>query len=292
MPVRVLAKPPGEFMRDHLVAAGGMDYPQAMFRAYKAHLKAQGLKDGCSRSSWSKYIWLANRIGLIKFDHADEPAYWNGVPDGVEVPEGYVREPRPYAPSPRHFYRIVDPADPRWVRLEASYRESIGIEVPPPFPRVPIRPAPPVVKKKPPKKKPPPKPPRPPKVVPPKPPTPRERVAPFEERMAVIAAKLEDIERAPTLEKVDEFEVELLILGEEVIEAAEKARGLERTMLGGMTSRIRAAFDHRTLLRSSVERVLVARTAADRERANAALRAAIRVVGEDLAPAGEEESVE
>ncbi|KKL23347.1 hypothetical protein LCGC14_2426260, partial [marine sediment metagenome] len=115
-------------MRDHLVAAGGMDYPQAMYRAYKEHLKAEGLKDGCSRSSWSKYTWLANRLGLIEFDHAEAPAYWNGIVDGVDVPTGYERESRPQAPSPRHYYRIVDPNDPRWIRLEASYRESIGFE--------------------------------------------------------------------------------------------------------------------------------------------------------------------
>ncbi|GAI71779.1 unnamed protein product, partial [marine sediment metagenome] len=57
MPVRARAKPPGEFMRDHMVAAGGMDYPQAMYKAYKEHLKSMGLRDGCSRASWSRYIW-------------------------------------------------------------------------------------------------------------------------------------------------------------------------------------------------------------------------------------------
>ena len=72
MPVRARAKPPGEFMKDRL-AAGGMDYPQAMYKAYKEHLKAEGLKDGCSRASWSRYVWLANRIGLIKFNHAEAP---------------------------------------------------------------------------------------------------------------------------------------------------------------------------------------------------------------------------
>ncbi|KKK78246.1 hypothetical protein LCGC14_2845470, partial [marine sediment metagenome] len=122
-------------MRDHLVTAGGMDYPQAMFKAYKAHLKAEGLKDGCSRASWSRYIWLANRIGLIEFDHAEAPTYWNAIADGVEVSADYVRESRPQAPSPRHYYRILDPNDPRWIRLEASYRESIGFQVPPAMPR-------------------------------------------------------------------------------------------------------------------------------------------------------------
>jgi len=295
MPVRVRAKPPGEFIRDHLVEVGGVDYPQSIHRAYKAYLKSQGIKNGTCRDTMSTYLWRARQMGLIVFDHADVPAYWDGIPDGVEVPENYIPEPRPLAPSPRHYYRITDSADPRWVRLEASYRESIGIEVPPPFPRVPIRPAPPP-EGEPPKKvrkpkviKPPvAKPPAPPKVPKPKKPTLQERLAPFEEGMAVIADKLEDIERAPTLEKTDEFDEELIILGEAVVSAAEKARGAERSALGGISSRIRATFDHRNLLRSSVERTLASRTAAERERAGAALRAAIRVVGEDLVPVEEE----
>ena len=287
MPVRVRAKPPGEFIRDHLTAVGGVDYPQAVLKAYKLYLKAQGLKDGVSHSTMSHYFYLANRLGLIEFDHAETTGRWGAIVDGVEVPEAYTREPRPLAPSPRHYYRILDPTDPRWVRLEASYRESIGIEVPPPFPRVPIKPPPPKVVK-PPKVKPPvAKPPRPPRVVPPRPPTPREQVAPYEVRMAAISAKLDELERAPTLERVSEFEEELIVLGEDIVEAARKARGVERTLLGTINSRIRMALEEINLLRTSVERVLIARTAAERERQEAALRAAIRVVREDLAPAEE-----
>lgn len=289
MPVRVRAKAPGEFIRDHLVSVGGVDYPQAIHRAYKAYLKEQGIKNGTSRDTMSTYIWRAKQMELIVFDHADEPAYWNGVPDGVEVPENYVPEPRPLAPSPRHYYRIVDSEDPRWVRLETSYRESIGIEAPPPFQRAAVVPAPPKVEKKPPKKPAPPKPKKVPRVVTPKPPPPRELVAPYEEELEVISTKLEDIEVAPTLEKVTEFQDELIAVGEEVVAAAEKASGAERTLLGNINSRIRATFDHVGLLRSSVERVLVSRTKAERERAAAALRAAIRVTQEDLAPPEETE---
>lgn len=290
MPVRVRAKPPGEFIRDHLVDVGGMDYPQAIHRAYKAHLKAQGLRNGTCRETMSKYIWLANKMGLIVFDHADEPAYWNGIIDGVEVPDEYVRESRPQAPSPRHYYRIVDAGDPRWVRLETSYRESIGIEVPPPFPRVPVPAAPPKVEKKPPKPKPkpakpaaPPKPPRKPRVVAPKPPTPRERVAPLIANLAEIAAKLDSLESAPALARVDDFSEELITLGEQVVERAEKARGTERTILGNLNLNIRAGLDHLNLLRTSVTRVLEGKTTAEKERARTALRAAVRVVQEDLA---------
>ena len=292
MPVRVLAKPPGEFMRDHMVAAGGMDYPQAMFKAYKAHLKSVGLKDGCSRESWSRYIWLANRLGLIVFDHAEASAYWNGVVDGVDVPTGYERESRPQAPSPRHYYKITDPTDGRWIRLEASYRESIGFEVPPPAPR-PV-PKPPKVKKAPPKPKPPPepKPPRKPRVVKPKPPTAEEKVRPYEERIGLILATLAELETEPTYETVAEIENMALGLAEDVVEAAGKARGTERTMLGNINVRMRSTLEEMSLLRNSVGRYLASKIAVERERNMAALRAAIRVVREDLMPLPKKESGE
>ncbi len=142
MPLRLTAKGPGEFIRDHLVDAGGMDYPQSIHRAYKAYLRDRGFRNGASRASVSKYIWLANKLGLVAFDHAEAVEYWNGVVDGAEPLPEYVRESRPHAPSPRHYYRILDPADPRWIRLEASYRESIGLEVPAvPKPRKPPEPS-------------------------------------------------------------------------------------------------------------------------------------------------------
>ena len=289
MPIRVLAKPPGEFMRDHLVAAGGIDYPQSMFRAYKEHLKSVGLKDGCSRESWSKYIWLANRLGLIEFDHAEAPTFWNAVVDGVEVPADYVRESRPQAPSPRHYYRIVDPTDDRWIRLEASYRESIGFEVPPPAPRP--APRPPKVEKAPPKPKKPPKPKLKRKVRVVKPPTPtaEEKIRPYEERIGLLIATLAELETTPTLAKVAEIENQALGLGEDVVKAARKAKGTERTLLSNINLRLRQTLEDMPLLRSSVQRLLVAKTPAERERNLAALRAAIRVVNENLTPLPAEE---
>ncbi|KKL80845.1 hypothetical protein LCGC14_1844310 [marine sediment metagenome] len=286
MPVRVRANPPGEFIRDHLVAAGGMDYPQSIHRAYKAYLRDRGL-DGASRASMSKYIWLANQLGLVAFDHAEPSEYWNAVEDGVEVPPEYVRESRPHAPSPRHYYRILDPGDPRWIRLEASYRESIGLEVRPMAPRPPVRPPAPPPAKPPPKVKRPKveKPPKVPKKPPAKPPrpTPAERVAPYEERVGVIIATLEELETSPSLEAVEDIENRLLDLGEDVVGAMAKARGTERTLLGNINSRLRSALEEMGLLRSSVERVLAAAEPAQRIRAEAALRAAIRVFRENLA---------
>ena len=296
MPVRVRAKPPGEFIRDHMSEAGGMVYPQSIFNAYKLYLKTQGLKDGLTRATMSHYIYLANRIGLIEFDHAESPSRWNGMEPGFEVPDGYKRERRPFAPSPRHYYRILDPTDNRWIRLEASYREGIGLEVGPMAPRPPIRPpaaeeAPPPPRKAPPKKAAPPKAKvaRKPRVKKAPAPTPEEKVQPYEEAIGLIVATLAELESVPSKETVIEVESRLLDLGEEVVAAADKARGTEKTLLSLIVSRSTRALDEMTLLRSSVDRALESKTPTERERNTAALRAAIRVVTEELTtlPKGE-----
>ena len=289
MPVRVRAKPPGEFIRDHMVDVGGMDYPQSIFNAYKLYLKTQGLKDGLTRATMSHYIYLANRIGLIEFDHAESPSRWDGLENGFEVPDGYKRERRPFAPSPRHYYRIVAPTDDRWIRLEASYREGIGLEVGPMAPRPPIRPpaaeeAAPPPKKAPLAKKAPPKAKvaRKPKAVKAPAATPEEKVQPYEERIGLIVATLGELESLPSENTVLEVESRLLDLGEEVVAAAGKARGPEKTLLSNIVSRSTRALDEMTLLRSSVDRVLASKTPTERSRNMAALRAAIRVVREEL----------
>jgi len=296
MPVRVRAKPPGEFIRDHMVDVGGMDYPQSIFNAYKLYLKTQGLKDGLTRATMSHYIYLANRIGLIQFDHAESPSRWDGIENGFEVPDGYKRERRPFAPSPRHYYRILDPTDDRWIRLEASYREGLGLPVGPMAPRPPIRPpaaeeAPPPPRKAPPKKAAPPKAKvaRKPRVKKAPAPTPEEKVRPYEETVGLIVATLAELEAIPSEETVIDVESRLLDLGEEVVAAAGKARGTEKTLLSNIVSRSTRALDEMTLLRSSVDRVLLSETPTERERNMAALRAAIRVVTEELTtlPKGE-----
>lgn len=134
--MRVRALAPGPFIRDHLVAVGGMDYVGAIHKAYKRYLRGQGVVHLPSKLTTNTYIWLANKLVLIVFDHAEPAGRWadQQVTDGALV--GYVRQPRPLAPSPRHYYRIVKPEDPRWTRLETSYRASLGYEVPPA--RVPV----------------------------------------------------------------------------------------------------------------------------------------------------------
>lgn len=144
MPLRVTALAPGPFMRQHLLDVGGMDYVQAIFRSYKAHLRAAGVKHLPSRKAMDIYIWICNKLGLIVFDHAEASGLWNGV---TVPPEGYVRESRPQAPSPRHYYRIAKPDATQWEKLGMSYRLWKGLPKPVRKPRVkaPVEPIPPPI---------------------------------------------------------------------------------------------------------------------------------------------------
>jgi hypothetical protein len=296
MPVRVRAIPPGEFIRNHLRDVGGVDYVQSIHRAYKAYLRAQGLRNGTSRETMSKYIWLCNKLGLIVFDHAEAPAYWDAVADGVRVTRAYRRQSRPLAPSPRHYYRLVDETDPRWTRLEASYRQSIGIEVPPPFPRVPWAPMP-VEYPIPPEEiaaPPPPAPPAPPKlrkakkVKAPKvkKPTPAETaaeaVAPFEARIKKVVDALGQLDRTPDTALANAIEEELIGMGEDVLEVLEGKRGLVRGRLVGVSTALRHALENYALVKSSLTGMLRETLPARRATQESAFHAAIRVVTQDL----------
>lgn len=130
MPIRVNILTPGEFIRDHLVNAGGVDFVQSIYTDYKGYLLGQEVQKVCTRATMSYYIWLCNQLGLIAFDHAEAVNYWDSTPDALTPPPNYVRESRPQAPSPRHYYRILDPNDARWPRLQAAYRADRGFEEP------------------------------------------------------------------------------------------------------------------------------------------------------------------
>lgn len=299
MPVRVRAIPPGEFIRNHLRDVGGVDFVQNIHKAYKAYLLANGLKNGTSRETMSAYIWRAKQLGLIVFDHAEAPAYWDAVIAGVRVTRAYRPEGRPRAPSPRHYYRIVDPNDPRWIRLEASYRESIGIPVRPAFPRVPYVPGPPPVTM-PPEVTPPPvevappvapaprvrrpraaRPARPPQ------PSPEEVAAPFEARIQTVLQGLDQLERTPTLELVGVIDEEMLDIAEDLVSLLEGARPAVRDRLGAINRELRNALHDIDLLSASVRTYMTERLPARKARAQTALQAAIRVVREDLTTSGE-----
>jgi hypothetical protein len=289
LPVRVKAKPPGEFIRDHMVDVGGVEYVQAIHRAYKKYLKDQGLANCSCRETMSKYIWLARKLGLIVFDHAEAPAYWDAVVEGVRVPANYQPGGRPRAPSPRHYYRIVSPDSDRWLRLEASYRESIGIPVPPPFPRVPyvppppveeVTPAPPPPKKK--KRRAPAKS-KAKKVTKPTPAqTAEELAAPFEARMQDISNSLDQLAENPNFELFGSIAEEMLNLGEDVVGEVEGKRGVVRARLVGISDIMRKALGDYELVRTALRAYAQEPLAARRATAEQALMSAIRVVKEDL----------
>mgnify|MGYP001566259242 FL=1 len=236
MAVRLNARPPGEFIRDHLLSVGGVDFVQSIFNAYKMHLRSAGIKNLASRAALSNYIWLCNKMGLVVFDHASAVDHWDGMQDGMEPPATYVRESRPQAPSPRHYYRLVNAADPRWINLQASYRESIGLpRVAPRKPRVKPVEAPPPVEVAPPRRRPgrPPKPrveAAPPAKVPAVPEA-REREE-MESLVSQIQTVLDESNRAPTLKKLKILMAQLnedMVEGVEDIEAAiEEYEGIQR----------------------------------------------------------------
>lgn len=294
MPVR-RALPPGLFIAGHMRDVGGVDYPQNVHREYKKYLKSMGLVNLPCRATMSHYFWLANKQGLIVFDHAETPAYWDGVMNAPRATTRTARQSRPMAPSPRYYYRIIDPDDPRWLRLEASHRQAIGIEVPPAFPRVPAEavpveevevPKPPRVKKVRVKKV---KKPKPTKV---KKPTPAETaaevVAPFEQRIAKIVTELDLLRLTPTVKLADDIENQLADLGSDVLDALEGKRGLVRERLAGITTQLRMAFEHYPLVKSSLNSMLSETLPSRRVIAATSFTNAIRILREDLTHSPEE----
>ncbi len=296
MPVRVRADPPGVFIKDHLVSVGGVDYVQSIFRAYKKYLLESGMNNGTCRETMSKYIWLAKKLGMIVFDHAESPAYWDALVDMPRVTVRYRPEPRPRAPSPRHYYRLVDQNDPRWLRLEASYRASIGIEVPPAFPRVPyvpppvpaaLAPAPIAAPPRPPAPAPAPaKKPRPSRATKVKKPTPAEKaaevLAPFEARKDRLVLAIDQLGRTPSFQLTRGIEDELESLSRAVAEAIEGKRGLTRERLVGLDEILRRALHDVPLLNSSVRTLARETLPARMATALTAFDNALRVVREDL----------
>ncbi len=296
MPVRVRAIPPGEFIRNHLRDVGGIDYIQAVHKDYKAYLLSVGLRNGSTRESMSKYFWLARKLGLIVFDHAEAVAYWDAQVNVTRVPRNYQPFGRPRTPNPRHYYRLVDENDPRWVRLEASYRESIGIPVPPAMPRVPWEPKPalypmgtvpieeeitPPVEEAAPIKKP-----RIPKAAkvpkPAKSKTAQEVLIPFEARVDRVTQALGQLAKTPDIRLANAIEAELIALSGDAAKAALTAKGVTQERLLGIVSVVRTAADDYPLVLSSLRSWGRETLPARQRTALGSLQAAIRVVSEGL----------
>lgn len=67
MPVRLNAKGPGEFIRDHLQEpqTGGRDYVGSMYQAYKEHLRGAGVRTLPCRITFHTYVWLLKETGAL-----------------------------------------------------------------------------------------------------------------------------------------------------------------------------------------------------------------------------------
>lgn len=265
MPLRLTALPPGAFIREHLVLVGGVDYVQAIYASYKAHLRRAGVKPVASRQAMSVYIYKANKIGLIAFDHAER------IGDGL-LPD-YVRESRPQAPSPRHYYRIVKPEDPRWENLDISYREFRGLAKPvrkppvkppvEPVPPPPVKAALPIPRRRGRPAKPRVEVPPPPIVAPPAPPK-KKRPAPRPKRppldVLVYEQRYEDIRRLakslaakPTTEAMQNFLERVNGLMLEINNVMPQARGATAERLGEIQRRLTNAVEDIEVLRASLE---------------------------------------
>ncbi len=292
MPIRLTALSPGVFMRDHLDRVGGIDYPQNIYREYKRYLKGQGVRHILSHGTMSTYIWMANKMGLIIFDHADSPERWGSVHDGANVRTGYRRSNRPLAPSPRHYYRLVSATDPRWDRLGTSYRVSIGYPAPPARVAVPprerpkrvrkplrerkpeVEAAPPEVKAKPKRER--------------KPRVPRVPMVPavlvtYQSRVdREIIPLLDELGRSASMVTIDQLESRLLDLADEVVTAAGATKGDERKKLLSINISLLRALEHIGPLRSSLTAISTEKLATRIAAARASYTATLRVIREDV----------
>lgn len=132
MPVRYGVRPPGEFIRDHLNQVGS-DFIGAMFRLYRAQVRDAGHKPP-SRQSFGQYVWVLKVTGALVFDRAEPASQWRG--GEAFIPDAEY-EPTVGMASPRHFFRIDDPASPAWDNPFLHYRVQRGLAQPSPTPRPP-----------------------------------------------------------------------------------------------------------------------------------------------------------
>ena len=162
MPVRLNAKGPGEFIRDHLQepSTGGRDYVGSMYQAYKDHLRSAGVRHLPCRLTFHKYVWLLKETGALVFDGAEAISFSAEPPE--DLPPDY--EPSCGMPAPRHFYRILDAQSAAFLKPEAIWRAQRGFPAPVVAPRPPVVPPRPIA-------------PAPPRIAPPAPPT---AIPPFE----------------------------------------------------------------------------------------------------------------
>jgi len=216
VPVRLNAKGPGEFIRDHLLEPeiGGRDYVGAMFQAFKDHLRDAGYRNFPCRLSFHKYVWLLKETGALVFDEAEPIAF--GFTPLEALPTGY--QPGCGMPAPRHYYRMVDPQHQAFLQPEAVWRQLRGL-------------GPPVVARRPLVRVAPLAPPPPPVVAPVLPTRPRTRVGRFQHEADLFRITIEGMKGTLDEPALTSLETAMMDFFDRVLDAADTARGRSRDAL-------------------------------------------------------------
>jgi hypothetical protein len=226
MPQRLNLKSPGEFVRDHILdQPEGVEYVGGMFNAYKDHLRQGGARNLPCRASFGSLVWMLKEVGAMEFVAAQPISFDEDDPD--PLPAGY--EPGCAFPSPRHYYRVVDPDHPGFDRPRAVWNESRGFPAPAARPRVAAVAEPVVVEEEgPPEERP-----------------PRRRRPPLAQRLQeeglAFRARIQALREDPDVDDLDQLEADMLDWFDRVLDAAESATGPAREMLQALGSRLEAA---------------------------------------------------
>jgi hypothetical protein len=238
VPARLNAKGPGEFIRDHLQepSTGGRDYVGSMYQAYKEHLRSAGARRLPCRITFHKYVWLLKETGALIFDGAEAISFSDEPPQ--DLPPDY--EPSCGTPAPRHYYRLVDPQNPAFLKPETIWRQHRGlpalVAAPRPAARVPavvqpLAPAPPRIA-------PPPAVEAPPALRPRRRRTVAERL---EEKARAFRSRIEALREQPDPEELARLEQDMLGFFDQVLDAAERSRGENRRRLLAVAERFERA---------------------------------------------------
>ena len=231
MPVRLNVKSPGEFVRDHILdQPEGREFVGGMFAAYKQHLREGGARNLPCRASFDSLVWMLKEVGAMEFVGAEPISLTEDDPE--PLPAGY--EPGIAIPSPRHYYRVVDPDHPGFDRPRAVWNAQRGFPAPAARPRaVPTAvvevPTAVVVEEGPPAERPP----------------SRRRRPPVAQRLQeeglAFRARISALREDPDVDELDQLEADMLAWFDRVLDAAESATGAAREMLQQLGSRLETA---------------------------------------------------
>jgi len=113
----------GLFIRDYIVLNGPAS-AWRLYKAWRAHRKAQGRRGPSYQSFWQNYIWPLKKLGLLVEVGEEEPTYRNSRPPKILAIGGDPEDPAWWDPK-GYLYgtepRVKAPLEP--VRREAENPE-------------------------------------------------------------------------------------------------------------------------------------------------------------------------